>query len=164
MLDNLAEDGLVDTAEADGGAAPVICLAGRNELDLAAAWLLKHLLQRRGQRAAVFSPDAVATFNLDRLPLRGVSVVCLSSLSTTSTARARYLVRRLRRRARRATVVIGFWGQGGPEFSLDVATAATAADAVATTFAGAIAAIEAAQGEAHPGPETIPDKRARQPV
>jgi hypothetical protein len=55
----------------------------------------------------VFSPEAVATFNLDRLPLRGVSVVCLSLLSTGSAARARYLVRRIRRRARRVLVVVG---------------------------------------------------------
>lgn len=159
MLDNLAEDGLVETAAAGSTeAAPVICLAGRNELDLAAAWLLKHLLRLRGRHSTVLSPDAVTTFNIDRLPLRGVGVICLSLLSTSSVAQARYLVRRLRRRARRATIVIGFWGQGGPEFSIDDAVAATAADAVATTLVAAVSAIEAALGEASsPAPGLRPE-------
>lgn len=162
ILDNLAEDGPVDPRPDGAGgmlrghagageSASIACVAGRNELDLAAAWLLQHLLQLHGHRAAVFSPDAVSTFNLDRLPLRGVSVVCLSLLSTTSAARARYLVRRIRRRARRATIVIGFWGQGGADFSIAEATAATASDRVVTSLVAAVADIEAALRDAKPG-------------
>jgi predicted PurR-regulated permease PerM len=162
MLDNLAEDGLVEPGEPGGGAATVVCVAGRNELDLAAAWLLQHLLRLRGQRCTVMSPDALTSFNLDRLPLRGVPVICLSLLSTNSAARARYLVRRIRRRARRATIVIGFWGQAGPEFSLDEATAATAADEVVTTLAAAIADIEAALGAGSPPTDKLPDRLTRQ--
>jgi predicted PurR-regulated permease PerM len=156
ILDNLSEDGLVDPRPAgerpagEHSGATIACIAGRNELDLAAAWLLQHLLQQRGHRAAVFSPDAVSTFNIDRLPLRGVAVVCLSLLSTSSTARARYLVRRIRRRARRARIVIGFWGQGGAESSLAEATAATASDSVVTSVSAAVAEIEAALAESNP--------------
>ena len=162
MLDNLAEDGLVEPDEPAGGVATVVCVAGRNELDLAAAWLLRHLLWQRGQRCTVMSPDALTGFNLDRLPLRGVPVICLSLLSTNSAARARYLVRRLRRRARRATIVIGFWGQAAPEFSLDEATAATAADKVVITLAAAIAEIEAALGAGQAAPDKLPDRLTRQ--
>lgn len=151
LLDNLAEEALAagpggagrGQAEAGEG-AEIAVIAGRNELDLAAAWLLQHLLRLRGHRAVVFSPDAVSTFNIEQMPLRGIRVVCLSLLSTGSAARARYLVRRIRRRGRRATVVIGFWGQGGPDFSIDEAVAATAADQVVTTLAAALAASEAA--------------------
>jgi predicted PurR-regulated permease PerM len=155
MLDNLAEDGLVEPGEPEAGAAAIVCIAGRNEFDLAAAWLLQHVLRLHGRRCVVMSPDALTSFNLDRLPLRGVSVICLSLLSTNSTARARYLVRRIRRRARRAVIVIGFWGQAGPEFSVDEATAATAADKVATTLAAALADIEAALGPGHAAPDTL---------
>jgi hypothetical protein len=166
MLDNLAEDGLVETAEPEEGAAAVVCLAGRNELDLAAAWLLKHLLRLHGYRCAVFSPDAVSAFNLDRLPLQGVAVVCLSLLSTNSAARARYLVRRIRRRARRATIVIGFWGQGEPELSLGDATAATAADTVVITLAAALEAIEPqlTNERALPSPASGPRPEAPSPA
>jgi hypothetical protein len=162
MLENLAEDGLVEPGEPATGAAPVVCLAGRNELDLAAAWLLQHLLRLRGHGCTVMSPDALTSYNLDRLPLRGVSVICLSLLSTNSAARARYLVRRIRRRARRATIVIGFWGLTGPEFSADEATAATAADKVVATLSNAIAEIEATLGTGHAAPERLPDRLTRQ--
>ena len=167
ILDNLAEDGISET-EDDKTEPLVACLAGRNELDLAAAWVLQHLLRRRGHRVVVFSPDAVSTFNLDRLPLQGAAVVCLSLVSTTATARARYLVRRIRRRARRARLIIGFWGQKPAEFSIEEASAATAADAVVTTLAAAVADIEAALKALSAGPparsiaEIVADKFTRQ--
>ncbi|HEX6443070.1 MAG TPA: AI-2E family transporter [Stellaceae bacterium] len=144
VLDNLAEDGLIEAEDGDPAEPPIACLAGRNELDLAAAWLLQHILRRRGHRVVVFSPDAVSTFNIERLPVQGAAVVCLSLISTTATARARYLVRRIRRRARRAHLLIGFWGQSRADFSIEEAVVATAADAVVTTLAAAVAEIEAA--------------------
>jgi len=147
ILDNLAEDGLVESDEAEGEGPRIACLAARNELDLAAAWLLQHLLRLRGYRAVVFSPDALSTFNIDRLPLRGAGVVCLSMVSTTSPARARYLVRRIRRRARRARLIIGLWGPERADFQAAEAIVATAADGVVTSLAAAIAEIEAALAE-----------------
>ena len=161
VLDNLAEDGLVDP-EPQGEGPSIACLAARNELDLAGAWLLQHLLRRRGHRATVFSPDALSTFNLDRLPLRGAAIVCLSLVSTTSSARARYLVRRIRRRARRARLIIGFWGQGRADFPAAEAIVATAADGVVTSLADAIAEIEAALAEAAPAAERLSDRFSRQ--
>ena len=146
VLDNLAAEGLVegDAGEpAETAAELVVCLAGRNELDLAAAWLLHHLLRRRGHRALVFSPDAIATLNPARPPLKAAAVVCLALVSTDSTARARYLVRRIRRQARRARLVVGFWGQTADGFSAADAVVATAADGVVTSLEDAVAAIEA---------------------
>ncbi len=102
---------------------PDSVIAARNELDLAAAWLLEHLLRTRGHRAAVYAPDALSSFAVDELPLRGVSVICLSLLSTNSAAQLRYLVRRLRRRARHARIVIGYWDQrDDADFSVADAT------------------------------------------
>jgi hypothetical protein len=146
ILENLAEDAPIDP-DAAAEAPTIVCLAGRNELDLAAAWLLQYLLRLRGHRVQVFSPDALASFTLDPLPLRHVAVVCLSLLSTNSAARARYLVRRVRRRARRARLLVGLWGHGAEAFSPAEVTAATAADKVVTTLAAAIADIEAALNE-----------------
>ena len=155
ILDNLAEDGLVEPEESERQGPPIACLAARNELDLAAAWLLQHLLRLRGHHAVVFSPDALSTFNLDRLPLRGVAIVCLSLVSTNSTARARYLVRRIRRRARRARLIIGFWGQDQADFPAVEAIVATAADGVVTSLVAAIAEIEAALAEMSPAAERL---------
>jgi predicted PurR-regulated permease PerM len=161
ILENLTEDAVAEPEPPKGSAAAqgstIACLAGRNELDLAAAWLLQHLLRLRGHRVEVFSPDAMANFNLDRLPLRDFPVVCLSLLSTNSTARARYLVRRVRRRTRRARLLVGLWGHGADSFSPAEITTATAADKVVTTLADAIAAIEAAlhDGRAVPSPSEV---------
>lgn len=173
ILENLAEEGGFD-AQATGRAGPlrelevhtepaaIVCIAGRNEFDLAAAWLLQHLLRLRGYRVAVFSPDAVSTLNIDQLSLRGVAVVCLSLLSTSSDARARYLVRRIRRRTRRATVVIGFWGRSADGFSTDEAIAGTAADRVVTTLAAALAEIEALHADKASPTEKPPNNLTRQ--
>jgi predicted PurR-regulated permease PerM len=155
ILDNLAEDGLVEPEQAEAEGPAIACLAARNELDLAAAWLLQHLLRLRGHRAVVFSPDALSTFNLDRLPLRGAAILCLSLISTNSSARARYVVRRIRRRARRARLIIGFWGQDQGDFPAAEAIVATAADGVVTSLAAALAEIEAALAEASPAAERL---------
>jgi predicted PurR-regulated permease PerM len=163
VLDNLAEDGLIEAEDGDTAEPPIACLAGRNELDLAAAWLLQHLLRRRGHRVVVFSPDAVSTFNIDRLPVQGAAVVCLSLISTTATARARYLVRRIRRRARRAHLLIGFWGQSRADFSIEEAVVATAADAVVTTLAAALAEIETALAARNPT-RVLADRAAETPA
>jgi predicted PurR-regulated permease PerM len=163
LLDNLAEDGTAgrrtartsgpfDGDEIGGKEAPIALIAARNELDLAAAWLLEHLLRQRGYRAAVYAPDALSNFVVDELPLRGVSVICLSLLSTNSAAQLRYLVRRLRRRARRARIVIGYWDhRDDADFSIADAASATAADRVVTSLSDALAEIETAMAQGQDG-------------
>jgi hypothetical protein len=75
--------------------------------------------------------------------LRDAAVVCLSLISTSSAARARHIVRRLRRRAPRARIVAGFWGLGGGDAPAPDTLAITSADAIATTLDEAITEIEA---------------------
>jgi predicted PurR-regulated permease PerM len=154
LLDNLGEDGTPERPAGgsphggkDGAEeAPIAVIGARNELDLAAARLLEYLLRQRGYRAAVYPPDALSSDAVDQLPLRGVSVICLSLLSASSAAQLRYLVRRLRRRARRARIVIGYWDhRDDGDFPLADAISATAADRVVTSLADALAEIEAAQ-------------------
>jgi hypothetical protein len=160
LLDNLAEDGAADRRAAAFGEplggegsgaeqASVALIAARNELDLATAWLLEHLLRQRGHHAVVYPPDALSNFAVDELPLRGVSVICLSLLSASSAAQLRYLVRRLRRRARRARIVIGYWDhRDDADFSIADPTSA-AADRVVTSLSDALTEIEAALAGEH---------------
>ncbi len=149
ILENLFEDSLVepDPAPEQGAPAPppgefVACIAGRNELDEAAAMLLASLLRSRGRAAYVFAADSPAALGGQRVALRDAAAVCLSLISTGSAARARHIVRRLRRRAARAYIVLGFWGRGAGEIAPDEAKATSAADAVAITLAEALADIE----------------------
>ena len=145
MLANLLEDSLPEAdaaAEqesigAEGGS--VVCIAGRNELDEAAALLLVHLLTLRGHSARVFSADALAPGAGALFVFKDAAIVCLSLLSTSSPARARHLVRRARRQAPRARLILGFWALQPEQLSL----ADAAADAVATSLGQAIADIAA---------------------
>jgi predicted PurR-regulated permease PerM/GAF domain-containing protein len=108
----------------------VLCLAGRTELDRAAAEMMAQVLGEREIGARVLPPIAVSQGALGQLDLNGVQVVCLSYLHPQPQVYARYICRRLRRRAPQLKLVVCCWnpvrGQGQTE---DLATQ-MAADAV----------------------------------
>jgi predicted PurR-regulated permease PerM len=153
LVENLTEDdaegsAAAHTAPPKSGASAVVCVAGRNELDEAAALLLAHLLyrERRLDIGLPFSPDTLSS-DTSHFPLfKDASVVCLSLISTSSPARARYLARRIRRRAPWASVIVCFWGLPAREIPPDEMRAATSANAVAFSLREAIAQIDAMLG------------------
>lgn len=147
MLENLSEASDDDAIPAEH--APVVaCVAGRNELDETAALCLAHLLklQRGAGEVQALSADALGSDNLYLSPLRNAGLVCLSLISTSSPARARYLVRRVRRRAPRARVIVGFWGLATADLSAVETAVATSADAAVCSLRDAISAIDAQLG------------------
>ena len=150
LVENLSEDEECGSAAAPAAppkpeASGVVCVAGRNELDEAAALLLAHLLyrERRIDTGPPLSPDTLSS-DASHVPLfKNASVVYLSLISTSSPARARYLVRRIRRRAPRASIIVCVWGSAAGETPPDEIRAATSADAVAFSLREAIAKIDA---------------------
>jgi predicted PurR-regulated permease PerM len=150
IIENLFDDAVIE-ADSEAGQEEnppesgfVACVAGRNELDEAAAMLLASLLMSRGHRAYVFEVDAASAAGGDRIALRDASIVCLTLISTGSAARARHIVRRLRRRAPRgARILIGFWGRRAADNPPSEILPITSADAIATSLKEAITAIEA---------------------
>jgi predicted PurR-regulated permease PerM len=151
VVENLSEDENSSAlAERPGGPKPtltsgIVCVAGRNELDEAAALLLVTALrlERHIDVAAPLSSDALSA-DISSMPLfKGASIVCLSLISTGSPARARYLVRRVRRRAPGAIVVVGFWGSPMSEADAGEMARATAAQSVAFSLREAVANISA---------------------
>lgn len=152
MLENLLDGGEPGEAGARGRA---VCVAGRNSLDEAVALLLVHLLRERGRVAVdrALSADVLAP-EADGLPaLRRADILCLSLISSGSTARARYLVRRLRRRAPKARLLLGLWGWAGEAPPAGDLAAATAADMVALSLREAVEQIEASLNPAFPHTE-----------
>lgn len=140
MLDNLAEEGFPP----DATGARTVCIAGRNKLDRAAAALLAFLAAADGSSVRVLGAEAIAAGDFHRLDAPGL--VLLSLVSTNSPARARYLVRRLRRYAPRARLVVGFWTGNGPAVG-EAEARAIGADAIVGSLRAAaaeIAALEAA--------------------
>jgi hypothetical protein len=119
-------------------------VAGRNELDEAAASLLVHQLRsEHSVRIGEALPaEALASDNPRERPFERATLVCLSLISTTSPARARYLVRRLRRRAPRARLLIGFWGLAPADLPAMVAAVAGPDTIVATSLRDAVTSLK----------------------
>ncbi|WP_046864155.1 AI-2E family transporter [Microvirga massiliensis] len=118
----------------------VLCIGGRTELDGAAADMVAEALRERGIGARVLAPISVSQDVIGQIDLAGVDVVCLSYLSPRPHVFARYVSRRLKRRAPNLAVVVCVWNLlPGPAPTEDLATQ-MAADA-------AVASLEAAIGE-----------------
>ena len=150
MVENLLED--EDAAAAPEHAAGprpegfsgIVCVAGRNELDQAAALLLVNVLrlERRIDIGAPLSADALSADTAYFPFFKDASVVCLSLISTSSPARARFLVRRIRRRAPRARILVGFWGSRTREAVSEEIARAISVQAVAFSLRDAATTID----------------------
>jgi hypothetical protein len=149
MLENLSDQATGDTPPGHPtppiieGIPEVACIAGRNELDEAAASLLVHLLRSEHPVAVPEAlPAEALTSDRYRADLENASVICLSLISTHSAARARYLIRRLYRRIPRARVLVGFWQLDPGDLAATVATITRPNTAVATSLREAVAKLE----------------------
>lgn len=87
-----------ETAAAPAGSV-VLLVGGRSEIDEAAAKLLALQLAERGVPSRVLPPLAIRPEAIERLELDDVSVVALVFLGSDVRSQARYVSRRLRRRA-----------------------------------------------------------------
>jgi predicted PurR-regulated permease PerM len=123
MIENLSDESEAAVKPRRG---KVVCIAGRNELDEAAAAFAAHLLRLAGYDAAAFGAEAIAAGSPGRLDLTGNPILCLSLISTSAPVRARYLARRVRRRAPHARLVLALWGVRQEE--IDESAEATAAE------------------------------------
>ena len=143
MLENLPDEQAAAPPET---AAAVYCVAGRNELDEAAGLLLRHLLERDGVAAAAVPAEALSADGGNSELLASARLLCLSLISTGAPARARFIVRRVRRRAPRARIIVGFWGLDAGDQAADQAGAAAAADLAAFSLRDAAARIARSHG------------------
>ncbi len=150
MVEDLLDDDDT-TAPPEHAAGPkgeclsgIVCVAGRNELDEAAALLLVNVLrlERHIDIGAPLPADALSA-DTAYLPLfKNASVVCLSLISTSSPARARFLVRRIRRRAPRAQILVGFWGSPTREVAAEEMARVISVQAVVFSLRDAVATID----------------------
>lgn len=123
----------------------VLCIAGRNELDRAAAVLAAHLLERDGLKAEALPCEAVSLRNLNKLDTADVRLICLSYLNPESVQHARRVVRRLRGRLGTSVpIVVGLWSGQGTLPPPD-AESTIAADRLETTLSGTLAHIRKQQ-------------------
>ena len=140
-------------------ATGIVCVAGRNELDEAAASLLVHLLRaEHSVDTADALPAEALTSDRYRSALERASVLCLSLVSTNSPIRARYLIRRLSRRAPHAKILVGFWRMDPGELTATVAAIAQPNTAAVTSLREAVISLQSdlsTDGEAIPAAPAI---------
>ncbi len=87
----------------------ILCVAGRGPLDEAAAEMLAQLLNKHGLGTRVVPHSAVSRREIFNLDMTDVQMVCISYLEISGTpAHLRYLLRRLRQRAK-APALVGLW-------------------------------------------------------
>jgi predicted PurR-regulated permease PerM len=120
------------------GEHPVLCVAGRNLIDEAAAIMLAQLSTAHGLAARVEGAEALSTTNIFRLDTTGVAIVCLVYLDASGPAHMRYSVRRLRRKLPTATIILGCWVKDIDPAALELLREGAKADLVATSLGDAV--------------------------
>jgi predicted PurR-regulated permease PerM len=123
----------------------VLCVAGRSDLDEAAACLLAYALEGKDYRVVTLPHASAIKVAIPEMERSRIKTVCLSYLDPDSAPQARYLARRFRRQIESPICLIGaFWGIGADVARLEDARAEVRADRIATSLQGAIDAIESA--------------------
>jgi predicted PurR-regulated permease PerM len=121
----------------------VLSLAGRTELDRAAAEMMAQVFEERSIGAKVLPPIAVSQGALGQLDLQGVDVVCLSYLHPQPQVYARYICRRLRRRAPHVKLVVCCWNLAPGATQTEDLKKQMTADAVFASLEACVGQVEA---------------------
>jgi len=120
------------------GEHPVLCLAGRDLLDEAAAIMLGQLSTAHGLAARVEGPEALSTSNVFRLETAGVAVVCLVYMDARAPAHMRYAVYLFRRKLPKATIILCCWIKDIDSAALEQIGDSVKADLVAHNLGEAV--------------------------
>jgi hypothetical protein len=87
-------------------AKPVLCIPGLGPLDEAMALILAQLIERQGIGVRSESADALSMSRIFSLDTKDVALVCLCYVANPTSAQIRYAIRRLRRKAPEAFILV----------------------------------------------------------
>src|SRR6266436_6734944 len=90
---------------------PVLCVPGSGLLDEAVALIVAQLVARQGIGARAEQADALSMSRIFSLDTKDVALVCLCYVENATSAQIRYAVRRLRRKAPDAFILVTMVGQ-----------------------------------------------------
>jgi hypothetical protein len=90
--------------------ASVLCIPGLGLLDEALALIVAQLLERRGLRVRAEEAGALSKSRVSSLDTQDVALICLCYMENPTPAQIHYAVRRLRRRAPAAIILIALLG------------------------------------------------------
>jgi predicted PurR-regulated permease PerM len=88
----------------------VLCIPGLGLIDEALALIVTQLLERRGVGARAEEAGALSKARVSSLDTRDVALICLCYMETPTPAQIHYAVRRLRRKAPAAIILIALLG------------------------------------------------------
>jgi hypothetical protein len=99
----------------DGTGKSVLCIGGRGRLDDVAADMLTQVLEVQGAAVRSLDHEALEPANLRKIDVSGLDTVVIGFLNAASEARARYMIRRLRRLGSSIRIGVVFWGEPAGE-------------------------------------------------
>jgi predicted PurR-regulated permease PerM len=133
----------------------VLCIGGRTELDAAAAAMVAQVVRRRGIESKTLPPVAVRQEGIGQIDLEGVDLICLAYLDTNPRTYARFVARRIKRRAPHIKVMVCLLNSA-EAVNLEDMTLQLEVDALATSIAMA----ETRIASMAQSPETAPTQPA----
>jgi predicted PurR-regulated permease PerM len=89
---------------------PVLCIPGLGLLDETVALMVAQLVERQGIGARAEQADALSMARVFSLDTKEVALVCLCYVENATSAQVRYAVRRLRRKAPNAFILMALVG------------------------------------------------------
>lgn len=120
------------------GEHAILCVGARGSLDDVAAAILAQLLRRRGIGAHSLTSNDMLPDKLSRLDMADVRIAFLSYMNENSITHAKYLIRRLRRRAPEIKVLVGFWSMTSDQLAQRKVLDKTRADLVTVSLTDAL--------------------------
>ena len=89
---------------------PVLCIPGLGLLDETVALMVAQLVERQGIGSRAEQADALSMARIFSLDTKDVALVCLCYVENATSAQIRYAVRRLRRKAPNAFILVSLVG------------------------------------------------------
>jgi predicted PurR-regulated permease PerM len=142
-LETLGADPALHTESATMPALPVVLgLPARDEADEVVAYMLAHLLRRRGINAAVTPLSVPLDEAFKTADKSEVQLTFISALPPSAVGAARQLCRRLKARSPHSPVLVGVWRHRASIEELEQRLRASHPDGVVATLTDALEEIE----------------------
>lgn len=116
----------------------VLCVGARGPLDDVTAAMLAQVFQSHDVGAAMASHASLTKTAIEKLDVGSASLICVSALDGGSAAFLRFVLRRLRRRAPQAQILVGAWWRRDGRRDSDEEIDAAVKDAKVATFVDAL--------------------------
>jgi AI-2E family transporter len=110
-IEESLSEGLKELPEQWRTKKPVLCIPGIGLLDEVAALMIAQLVERQGIGARAEQADALSMSRIFGLDTKDVALVCLCYVENATSAQIRYAIRRLRRKAPEAYILVTILGE-----------------------------------------------------